>query len=91
MFFDYSFGTDSIGGEYDLIETNKFNGISEVRFQIFKEFKPGFTMSDLLNMFICVCIPLTFNDLTDNQKNDVEKEKIGEIEKFKSLVESLKQ
>jgi hypothetical protein len=91
MFFDYSFGTDSIGGEYDLIETNKFNGISEVRFQIFKEFNPGFAMSDFLNMFICVCIPLTFNDLTDNQKNDVEKEKIGEIEKFKSLVESLKQ
>ncbi len=91
MFFDDSFGTDSIGGVYDLIETNKFNGISEVRFQIFKEFKPGFTISDFLNMFICVCIPLTFNDLTENQKNDVEKEKIGEIEKFKSLVESLKQ
>ena len=35
-------------------------------------------------------IPLTFNDLTENQKNEIEKEKIGEIEKFKSLVESLR-
>lgn len=89
MFFKYSLGTDSIGDVYDLIKTNKYNGISEVRFQIFKEFKPGFSISDFLNMFICVCIPCTLNDLTENQKNEVEKDKIRNIEKFQYLVESL--
>ena len=49
----------------------------------------NFSMDKLFNGCLCVLIILFYLNLTADQKNKMGKEKIGEIEKFKSLILNL--
>ena len=89
MFNDVWLATESIDDIYELIESEN-KGMSEIRFQLFTEMKVNFSTDKLFNGCLCQLIILFYSSLTENQKNEFEKDKIDEIEKFKSLIESFK-
>ncbi len=88
MFYDIWLATESVDDIYDHINFGN-KDISEIRFQLFTELKVNFSMDKLFNGCLCVLIILFYSNLTADQKNKMGKEKIGEIEKFKSLILNL--
>ena len=88
MFYDIRLATESVGDIYDLIGSEN-KDISEIRFQLFTEMRVNFSIDKLFNGCLCVLIILFYSSLTENQKNEIETEKIRDIEMLKSLMSKL--